>query len=74
MARGNFELSLNWEKSKISSCKVISKNGGKCTIKYKYIEGVQIKDHVGEIITYTIKRDNIIEFDTNKSGEYFITF
>ena len=74
VARGNFELSLNWEKSKIGSFKVISKSGGKCSIKYKHIKGAQIKDSKGKIISYSMKADHIIEFNTTKSGNYFITF
>ena len=74
VARGNFELSVNWKKSKISSFKVLSKSGGKCSIKYKYIKGAQIKDNKGKIVLHTFKSDNIIEFNTSKLSEYFITF
>ena len=74
VARGNFELSLNWEKGKISSFKVTSKSGGKCRIKHSNIEGAQIEDRTGKKIAYNMKGENIIEFSTNKSGEYFITF
>ena len=74
VARGNFELSVNWKKSKISSFKVLSKSGGKCSIKYKDIEGAQIKDNEGKIVLHTFKSDNIIEFNTSKLSEYFITF
>ena len=51
VARGNFELSLIWEKRKISSFKVISKSGGKCSFKHKNIKGLQINDNEGEIIS-----------------------
>lgn len=74
VARGNFEISLNWKKRKISSFKVISKNGGKCSIKHSNIEGAQIEDSTGKRISYNIMGENIIEFSTIKSGEYIITF
>jgi len=74
VARGNFEISLNWEKRKISALKVISKSGGKCSIKHSNIEGAQIEDSTGKRISYNIKGENIIEFSTIKSGEYIITF
>jgi alpha-L-fucosidase 2 len=74
VARGNFEVSLKWEKSKISSFKITSNSGGKCSIKYKNIEGAQIKDSVGKIIPYTMKIDNTIEFNTSKLGEYLLHF
>ncbi len=72
VARGNFEVSLKWKKSKISSLKVISKIGGKCSIKN--INDAQIKDSAGTLISYIMKTDNIIEFNTTKSGEYYIAF
>jgi alpha-L-fucosidase 2 len=74
VARGNFELSLKWENSKITFLKVISRSGGKCSIKYKNIEAAQIKDSKGKIVSHTIKSENMIEFNTNKLGEYFIAF
>ena len=74
VARGNFELSLKWEKKKISSVKVLSKSGGKCSIKHSNIEGARIEDGTGKRIAYNMKGENIIEFSTNKSGEYYITF
>jgi len=74
VARGNFEISLNWEKCKISSFKVISKSGGKCSIKHSDIEGAKIEDSAGKKISYNMKGENIIEFSAIKSGEYFITF
>ena len=74
VTRGNFELDLNWDKNKILSCKIISKSGGKCRIKYKNSEEAQIKDSAGSSIAYTIKVDGSIEFNTTQSGEYFIAF
>lgn len=74
MARGNFKLSLNWEKGKLNSCEVLSKEGGKCNIKYKNIGEAQIKDSTGKIISYTKKSNNTIEFDTNKLATYYIVF
>jgi hypothetical protein len=74
VARGNFELNLNWANSKISFFLFISKSGGKCRIKYKNIEAAQIKDSKGKIVSQTIKSENMIEFNTKKLGEYFIAF
>lgn len=74
VARGNFKLSMSWKKSNVSFFKVTSKSGGKCSIKYKNMEGAQIKDSQGKQISYSQKNDDIIEFETSKLGEYFITF
>ncbi len=74
IARGNFELSAKWVNGKINEVKIVSRNGGKCALKYADTEGVEIQDSAGEIIPYTIKDKGIFEFNTHKSGEYVITF
>jgi alpha-L-fucosidase 2 len=74
VARGNFELSMSWKESKVSSFKVTSKSGGKCSIKYKNIGNAQIKNSMNKQIPYNQKSNDIIEFKTSKLGEYFITF
>ncbi|MGM0460529.1 MAG: glycosyl hydrolase family 95 catalytic domain-containing protein, partial [Bacteroidota bacterium] len=74
VARGNFEIELNWENRKISFFKVISKNGGKCSIRHNNLKGAQIEDSAGKKITYSKKSNDVIEFNTNKSGEYIIAF
>jgi alpha-L-fucosidase 2 len=74
VTRGNFELSMNWENSKISHFKIIAKSGGKCTIKYPNIESAEIKDDAGKLMSYTKEGENRISFNTTQSGTYFITF
>jgi len=74
VARGNFELSLKWENSKISTVKIIANSGGECSIKYPNIEDAQVKDSTGKKISYNIMGEDIIEFNTNKLGEYTIAF
>lgn len=74
IARGNFELSLKWEKSRIYFCKVIAKKGGKCSIKYPNIEDAQIIDSTGKKIPLSVKDEGVVEFRTSELGEYFITF
>lgn len=74
VARGNFEIAMNWNKSTLSSCSIISKNGGKCRVKYLFTENVVLKDEAGKIIDFTKNGDSTIEFDTVKSTKYFIEF
>jgi alpha-L-fucosidase 2 len=73
VARGNFEVSLRWKNSNISSVKILSKSDGKCSIKLPNTKGVQIKDRIGKQIVYKINDEDIVEFNTKKSGKYFIT-
>ncbi len=74
VARGNFELSMKWQNSKISLLKIIAKSGGKCTIKYPNIESTEIKDDAGKVMSYTKEGENRISLNTTQSGTYFITF
>ncbi|MDF1572151.1 MAG: glycoside hydrolase N-terminal domain-containing protein [Bacteroidales bacterium] len=73
VARGNFEISLRWEKEKISFLNIVSKSGGTCTLKVYQSAGIQIKDREGTTIPYVRKGSSLIEFDTRKSGEYIVT-
>lgn len=72
VARGNFELSLKWEKGQISSVKIISGSGGTCSMKIGHTGGLQITNVDGQPIAYTKKENKIIEFNTSRSGEYFV--
>lgn len=74
IARGNFELSLQWKKGKVSFCKVVAKRGGKCRIKIPNIKDVKVKDGKGNKIPFNIEVNDVLEFDTYKSGEYVIIF
>ena len=74
MARGNFEISIKWENSKISMLKVIAKSGGKCSIKYHDVEDAIIKNNTGKVIPYTKDTHNKISFNTNVAGTYNIVF
>jgi alpha-L-fucosidase 2 len=72
VARGNFEISLRWEKGVISHLEILSGSGGNCTLKMDRAVDVQIKDMDGNVIPYVQKENNIIVFNTRKSGEYLV--
>lgn len=72
MARGNFEISLRWEKGKITYLDIVSGSGGTCALKTDQAEVFQIKDMDGNSIPHVKKGNNTIEFNTRKSGEYII--
>ncbi|MFV0565412.1 MAG: glycosyl hydrolase family 95 catalytic domain-containing protein [Flavobacteriaceae bacterium] len=74
VARGNFEVSVDWKNSKITSAQIVSKNGGVCKVKHKNIKNAEVKDNSGKTIPYKIKENNTIEFSTIKKGSYFIVF
>ena len=74
IARGNFEISAKWENGKASCFNILSRNGGKCIIKYSDIENAKVKDGNGKRISVSVKDDNKIEFNTRKSIEYIYYF
>lgn len=74
VARGNFEVSAKWEHGKASFFKIISNSGVTCIIKYKDISKADLTDNGNKIISYHVIGEDMIEFTTKKSGEYFIRF
>ncbi len=72
VARGNFEVSTNWNNQKAATIEVISKMGGECSIKYPDIDKCQLKNAKGKMLNYTTKGKGIISFETNKDDKYFI--
>ena len=60
------------KKKKIKSVKILSKSGGICLLKWDNNKGPQLKDKDGKAVPYVKKENNIIEFNTIKSGEYVI--
>lgn len=72
VARGNFEISLQWEKGEITFVSILSGSGGKCALKTGMTSGIQIMDLSGKTIPYAKKENGIIEFNTRKSGKYII--
>lgn len=70
IARGNFEISMEWENGKVTILKVISHNGGECHIKIGKTK-VNITNNLEKYVNYTIDNGKII-FATEKGMTYFI--
>ena len=70
-ARGNFEISMDWDGGKIASLEIISNSGNDCTVKYPEISMKYsiIQKGVGTIIP-TILDDSTIQFKTVPGGVY----
>ena len=69
VAKGNFVADINWKNNKLITATLLSRNGGKCTVRSKtpfIIEGLTIKSHKSEI-GYTLT------FDSEKGKSYLIT-
>lgn len=72
VARGNFEVSSQWENGKITSVEIISKVGGNCKIKLPNNPDIQIAFDSNQKIPFSKLAENIISFSTEKSGKYVI--
>ncbi len=68
VARGNFIVDISWDEGKLSSAKIVSKNGNDCTIRANEpfeIKSLHLKS-VKSAIGYTIS------FKTRKGYEYLL--
>lgn len=68
IARGNFEISMQWEDLKITSLSIISHNGGICAIKLGTTK-VVIKDSNGNPVEYKVDGEKVV-FATQKGIQY----
>lgn len=69
-ARGNFEISIDWEDNTLNSAEVISNCGGICKIRLN-CDGIKISNNNKDI---TFSTDNgVISFDTKIGETYIIT-
>ena len=73
VARGNFEVATQWDNGHFSSVEILSKSGGKCSLKLPNTINVQIKDGAGNRITFVKEGQDVINFETKKATVYYIT-
>lgn len=57
-ARGNFVLDMSWENGKLKQVKILSRNGGPCTIKYGE-KTIQVQTRKGGILSFNEKLEKI---------------
>ncbi|WP_291764985.1 glycosyl hydrolase family 95 catalytic domain-containing protein [Blautia sp.] len=73
LARGNFELDIDWADEAASSVEILSKNGGDCAVQYAGISNAVVTDSDGKAVeTKALSRDRI-SFETAKGETYTIT-
>ena len=51
---------------------ILSKSGGKVSVKYPSITGAVVRDESGKLINYTVEDNNVISFDTEEGKTYVI--
>lgn len=74
MARGNFEVSVEWNNKKIVRMTIKSNAGELCRVFYPEIEKVKLKKMDGSIVQFSATNTNLISFETVKGKEYQLEF
>ena len=73
IARGNFEVDMDWAKTSLTKAEILSKNGGDCEIGYPGIAKAKIVDSKGAEVTVEKVSEDRIKFNTTKDETYTIT-
>lgn len=73
VARGNFELDMTWKDKAIREVKVLSNNGGTCTMQFEVGEGIVVKDAKGNTVAHKMLSDNRFSFETTAGESYTVT-
>ena len=73
IARGNFEVDMDWAKTSLTKAEILSKNGGECEIGYPGIAKAKIVDSKGAEVTVEKVSENRIKFNTTKGETYTMT-
>ena len=70
VARGNFELDMNWKDGVAEKFVVNSRNGGEFIAEYPGLSKFKVVDSKGNEVKVNIVNENKVSFDTVKGEEY----
>ena len=73
VARGNFEVSVEWKNSVAKKITLLSEAGKEAKVSYPSIADAKVLDSSGNSINYKILGDNLISFETKVDEKYTIT-
>ena len=74
VARGNFEIDMNWSEGKADRFEITSRNGNTFTGEYENIAAYEVKKSDGTKVETTVHSDNKISFPTEVGETYTIDF
>jgi alpha-L-fucosidase 2 len=69
MARGGFEVNIDWQGKKLNECVIRSKLGNKCRVRCSGPVRVTCE---GKSVSVTELEESVIEFDTKIGRTYII--
>ena len=72
IARGNFEVDIDWSKGTADEIKILSKNGNECTIVYPNISMSSVRTSDGKDVDFVVEGKDKITFNTTKGEEFVI--
>ncbi len=73
VARGNFELSMQWQDKTLREATILSKSGGTCVVQFETGNSVTVKDSGGNAVAVTKVEDNRYSFETVQGEAYTIS-
>ena len=73
VARGNFEISMDWTKGGITEATLLSRNGGTATVKADNVTLAVVTDSEGNTVSFTVTEDGMISFETVQGESYTLT-
>lgn len=73
VARGNYEVSVEWKNGLANKINILSKLGGEVSVKYPEFSDVTVYNSSGKRISFTMTNDKVITFDTVEGETYYIT-
>ena len=73
LARGNFEVSAKWTNGQAEEFRILSKSGGRVSVKYYNVDNASVQTSGGTPVAYTVDGTDLISFDTNMGETYRIT-
>ncbi|MCC6516499.1 MAG: hypothetical protein IT275_09100, partial [Chitinophagales bacterium] len=71
-AADNFTVDMEWNNSTLKRTTIYSGSGKKCALYYKNIHIAYIIDENKNKISFTVKHNNEIEFQTTAGKSYII--
>lgn len=72
VARGNFEVSIDWADQHVTEANILSRNGGKATVQLTNAALATVQDAEGNLLETEVLSDDRIAFDTAAGQTYTI--